>query len=299
MIRFISLIITFLSALILLLLAFGMVNEKTQMERLDKDLQTIQAKITEQQQANMLLQQTLTEKTEERDIVKADVEIKLHREGYKTTPTAFLTFDDGMSANTMKILDILKEYNIKATFFVVGSQVMSTQVGQQAIVRAAEEGHTIAIHAYNHEYDKIYQSEEAYFEDLYRCRDLIKELTGQTPTIVRLPSGTASAQSFCKQYGDEGLFDRILQRLTNEGYTINDWNIDTKDWSSATTVEGIVDTVAKGGKNRLNATYKTALVLMHDGKKTYTALPDVIETLQTQGYVFEVLPKEFYIYRQR
>ena len=103
---------------------------------------------------------------------------------------------------------------------------------------------TVAIHTYSHQYATIYQSVDAYFEDLYKAQQIIKDVTGVDSKLVRLPGGTATAKSYCKKYsGSEDTFPQIMKRLEEEGYTVSDWNIDTKDWESSTTVDGIISSV--------------------------------------------------------
>lgn len=199
------------------------------------------------------------------------------------TPTnekiAFLTFDDGPSSNTKKILDILKQYGIKATFYVNGTK--STDIYK----RIVNEGHVIGNHTYSHDYSKIYQSVDAFFEDFYKLEDIIYETTGIRPKIVRLPGGSNNQVSW--KYGGKGLMSEITKELIARGYSYFDWNVDSAD-ASATVVEKdkIVKNVINGckGKNTVN-------ILMHNSSpKTTTveALPEIIEELQKMGFRFEV-----------
>lgn len=103
-----------------------------------------------------------------------------------TEKTCYLTFDDGPSGNTLKILDILKQYNVKATFFVIGSNKLSY------VKRMQEEGHTVALHTYSHSYSKIYRSQKAYFEDLQQISDAVQQYIGQAPKVMRFPAAAAT-----------------------------------------------------------------------------------------------------------
>ncbi len=242
------------------------------------------------------IQIALAEKT----VLEEDIAAIKKRIIYKTQPTAFLTFDDGTSYHTLEILDILKENNIKATFFVVGTQILNGgSASKEAIRRIVDEGHVLAIHAYEHEYSKIYASAEAYFEDFDKIADLLYEMTGVTPKIVRMPSGTASARSFCGKYGgDTDIYYDIVSTLYERGYTVIDWNVDTEDYTTATGVDQIVQNAVSGAKTRLNREYKAAVILMHDTADTVSALQRVIDGVKDLGMGFEVLVQGGYVTRQ-
>src|SRR5699024_5238173 len=100
----------------------------------------------------------------------------------------YLTFDDGPSENTGRILDILKQYNIKATFFVTGNN----QEHDDMIKRAFDEGHSIGLHTYTHDYASVYASEEAYFDDLKKISDLVESIIGQKSYLIRFPGGSSN-----------------------------------------------------------------------------------------------------------
>ena len=241
---------------------------------------------------------------------KAELEEKLVYErkmaSYKVEPTVFLTFDDGTSSNTHKILDILNAAGVKGTFFVVGSQVVNNgSVAREAVKRIVDEGHTLAIHCYNHTYAEIYKSKEAYFADFDKVVELLKEITGTSPNIVRLPSGTYSAKLFCKQYsGTTDTYYEIVSELYARGYEVIDWNIDTEDFTTATGVAKIISNAISGAKTRLTREYKTAVILMHDTVDTYKALPEIISQLKaiqtSDGKIFrfEMLENGGYVSRQ-
>jgi peptidoglycan/xylan/chitin deacetylase (PgdA/CDA1 family) len=214
-------LLTLFAVLISIFLGFTIYSETNNVEKLKTgitDLQTIQeafsSDITE-------LTNNISAITAERDNIRSQVDSLKKNLKYKTQPVAFLTFDDGPSANTSKLLDILKQYNIKATFFIVGSRI--TEDRKAVLKRIAEEGHTIGIHSYSHTYETIYSGKEAFFEDLEKVRNLIIEITGVTPEVIRLPGGTAAAIDFCKQYGkSETLYREIMDELALRGYTVND-----------------------------------------------------------------------------
>lgn len=192
---------------------------------------------------------------------------------------AFLTFDDGPSKNTEQILDILKDYGIKATFYVNGTK--STDIYK----RIVNEGHAIGNHTYSHDYSKIYKSVDAFFEDFYKLENVIYEATGVKPKVVRLPGGSNNQVSW--KHGGKGLMSEITKELVKRGYSYFDWNVDSADASTGVLAKDkIVKNVVNGckGKNTVN-------ILMHSSAaKTTTveALPEIIEQLTEMGFRFEI-----------
>ena len=180
----------------------------------------------------------------------------------------YLTFDDGPSSQTEAILAILDDYDIKATFFVVGKTDAHSVEMYQRIV---EEGHTLAMHSYSHEYQDIYASPEAFREDLCRLRDYLYEITGVQCSIYRFPGGSSNKVS-------QTDIQELIAILEEEGITYFDWNVSSQDASPRTlSVEEIVENSTLHIKD-----YQNVVILMHDAaNKTTTveALPILIEEL--------------------
>lgn len=197
--------------------------------------------------------------------------------------TAYLTFDDGPSANTIAILDLLKQYNVKATFFVIAN---GSEQSRAIYRRIVDEGHALGLHGYVHDYAVAYQSVDAYMNNLYRLQDFLYEVVGQRPTITRFLGGSNTGMT--TKYGGADLAKNLVARLADDGLQYFDWNVSSAD-TSRPVVEAkvIASTVLSGAKGR-----KEAVVLMHDAPlKTTTveALPRIIEGLQAQGFGFAVL----------
>lgn len=161
----------------------------------------------------------------------------------------YLTFDDGPCSYTSQILDILDKYGVKATFFVVGTDY------PELLTRMANSGHTVAIHSMTHNYNKIYASEEAFFEDMYAMQNHIAAYTGTAPTLLRFPGGSSNMVSRF----NPGIMTRLTQQLTQMGYTYFDWNVDSKDAGGAQTPDEVYQNVVGGISTR-----RTSVVLMHD-----------------------------------
>lgn len=193
----------------------------------------------------------------------------------------YLTFDDGPSrTSTPRILDILKEERVPATFFVTNKNNTLNYL----LIREKEEGHTIGLHTASHNYIEIYSSEEAYFKDLKLIHDKVYKITGIDSKIIRFPGGTSNTIS--KKY-NPGIMSKIVPKVLADGYHYFDWNIDSEDAGRAKTKEDIYNNVINNLKpNQSN------IILMHDfdnNYKTIDALKDIIDYGKINGYSFEKL----------
>lgn len=201
----------------------------------------------------------------------------------------YLTFDDGPSKNTPKILDILKKYNAKATFFVINS----SDIGY--VKRIHDEGHTVGLHTASHNYAQIYSSVDAYFKDLQQISDKVESIIGIKSTVMRFPGGSSNQVSakHCK-----GIMTKLVTLVPQKGYSYFDWNVSSGDADSNTpSYTYIRNNVLNAAKNK-----NSVCVLMHDAAaKTTTvqALPEIIEGLTKMGYRFEALTPETYGYHHR
>lgn len=193
----------------------------------------------------------------------------------KNIGTIYLTFDDGPSNNTSKILDILKQEDIKATFFLVNFNSSYNP----AVKRIYDEGHSIGIHSYTHNYKLIYSSVSAYFDDLNKMNDKIKTITGSDTKLLRFPGGSSNTiSSFNK-----GIMTTLVKEVTNAGYHYFDWNVDSSDAWSARNSNDVYNNVINNLKNGTN------IVLMHDlssNEKTVNVLEKIIKDAKEKGYTF-------------
>ncbi|NBJ93479.1 polysaccharide deacetylase family protein [Parablautia muri] len=184
----------------------------------------------------------------------------------------YLTFDDGPSANTDKILDVLKEYDVHATFFVVGkTDEHSTRMYQ----RIVDEGHTLAMHSYSHKYDEIYESKESFVEDLTKLQEYLYQITGIWPRYYRFPGGSSNTVSNVEM-------QELIAYLNENGITYFDWNISSGD---AVREDLSVDAFVDNCVNKLDSV-NIGMILMHDAKDKVTtveALPEVIKVIQERG----------------
>jgi len=189
----------------------------------------------------------------------------------------YLTFDDGPSDNTDKILDILATYKVKATFFVIEK---TDPDSIDRYKRILSEGHTLAMHSSSHIYAKIYNSMEAYIEDVSEIQNYLFGVTGYMPTIYRFPGGSSNTVSKISIYDCVSYLDQV-------GITYFDWNISSGDAASTQlSTDNIINNVIMGVKQEDNA-----VVLFHDANNKMTtveALPSILEQLTDMGA--KVLP---------
>ncbi len=194
--------------------------------------------------------------------------------------TVYLTYDDGPSKNTGALLDILKEEQVPATFFVVGKEDDTSLALYQRMV---QEGHTLGVHTYSHLYREIYRSVEDYLADFNRIETLLYDTTGIHPQIFRFPGGSVNAIAPSK-----AVLSQIIGEMTERGYIYYDWNVVSgDDTATVYPAETLAQNVLEGSKNK-----DTVVVLFHDAplcKTTPEATRMVIRALKEQGYRFDRL----------
>ena len=204
------------------------------------------------------------------DVDYATVEITgaQNPENIEGTRYVYLTFDDGPSSNTNEILDILAEYNVKATFFVCGKpDSRYTDVYN----RIVDEGHTLGMHSYSHKYSVIYSSLDSFKNDLKKLRSFLFETTDEMPHFYRFPGGSSNDVSSVDMH-------ELIDYLDSAGIVYFDWNVsagDDRSGADKTTIyNNIVNNVPR---------FQHCVVLMHDSADkhaTVEALPEIIEAIQ-------------------
>lgn len=191
---------------------------------------------------------------------------------YPNGRVIYLTFDDGPGPYTLELLDLLKQYGVKATFFVTG------RGSQGELWRMYKEGHSIGMHTLTHDYESIYASEEAFFSDLYGIQDLIYRETGTKPTLMRFPGGGSNLVS---SY-NEGIMTRLTQAVQDAGFQYFDWNVDSNDAGGALRKETVAANVIDGVQNQ-----RISIVLQHDIHDfSVAAVEEIIVWGLNNGYRF-------------
>lgn len=192
----------------------------------------------------------------------------------KKEKIVYLTFDDGPSVSTNKVLDVLKEYNVKATFFLIGNQIK----GQEDIVkRIQNDGHSIGLHTFSHNFNKIYSNNSNFIKEMKEDQDEINRVTGVRYNILRFPWGS-------KRH----LNDEMLNLLGECNFKIYDWTIDSGDGMRPKSSPYELFKNATKGCNDICP----VIVLMHcdyGHKNTYKALPSIIKFYKDNGYEFKTI----------
>lgn len=190
----------------------------------------------------------------------------------------YLTFDDGPGAFTDKLLDVLKKYNVKATFFVTG-------FGEDRLIkRAFDEGHAIGLHTFTHDYSYVYKNMNNYFDDLNKVQERVKRITGKETFLMRFPGGSSNTVS--RNYdGGIHIMSKLVDEVTKRGYKYFDWNVSSGDAGSTTSATGVYNNVIRGlGKGG------SYVVLQHDVKGySVDAVEDIIKYGKSHGYKFSAL----------
>ncbi len=189
-------------------------------------------------------------------------------ENIEGTRYVYLTFDDGPSSSTDKILDILQEYDVKATFFVCGKPDSRYT---ELYKRIVDEGHTLGMHSYSHKYNVIYDSPESFKDDLDKLRRFLNETTGTWSKYYRFPGGSSNTVSQVDM-------KELVECLNDEGITFFDWNVAGGDATGGATKATIYNNVVNNVPR-----FKHSIVLLHDAAdkmSTVEALPEIIEAIQ-------------------
>lgn len=214
---------------------------------------------------------TATVETSSRDIPEAAELAQEPEEDYSMyDKRIYLTFDDGPSRNTDKILDILKEYDAKATFFVVGK---TDEESVRAYQRIVAEGHTLAMHSYSHKYSEIYASKESFEQDLRQLQEYLYQITGVWPRFYRFPGGSSNTVSKVDM-------QELIEYLNESGITYFDWNIASGDAISGQLGK---DTIVNNCIGGIKAKQE-CMILMHDASdknSTVEALSLLIEQVRS------------------
>ena len=183
-----------------------------------------------------------------------------------------LTFDDGPSSNTGAILDALKDAGQKATFFVVGKNIAGRE---ELLKRIVQEGHTIGIHGYSHNYDTTYASAEDFLEDFHQAYDAVYQACGVYPVVFRFPGGSVNAYNRAN-------YQQIIAEMVRRGFVFYDWNVSGEDAGKKLSADQITQNVLKGVKKEAHP-----IVLLHDAadkKSTVEAVQQLLDRLTDLGY---------------
>ena len=233
---------------------------------------TIESDVNTDEEGDYLVKYIASD--ERGNIATAERRVKVIR----PTGTVYLTFDDGPSPYTGKLLDVLKQYGVKATFFVTGAGP------DDMIKREYDEGHAIGLHTASHQYSYIYSSIDNFLADLYAVQDRVKNITGYTSMLMRFPGGSSNTVS-ARYDGRSHIMSKLVQEVEARGFVYFDWNVLSGDAGETDVTSIVKDNVINGLKEGGNS-----VVLQHDVKDySVDAVEGIIQYGLEHGYVFDKL----------
>lgn len=196
----------------------------------------------------------------------------------------YLTFDDGPSLITDELLDTLKSCNVKATFFVVGKEIVGRE---DMLKRICREGHSIGLHTYSHNLHSIYKNQDVFINEMIETSNLVKMITGCSTNLIRFPGGSS-----------EHLNDAMLEKLHANNFKIYDWNSSLED---GVCPKMSVNKLVKNSKKYKHGNSRIFLLMHCNSNNTNTikALPQIVEYYRSIGYSIEPITDktEEYYYR--
>lgn len=213
------------------------------------------------------------------NLSSAETDCKNNLSGKKI---AYLTFDDGPSNNTPYLLNILKSYNVKATFFVIGKD---TPQRREWMKMEVEGGNIVGIHSWTHDYNYIYASENNFLTDYNEIKNMIVSATGVNPKFIRFPGGTNNTVSIRVHHGVP-IMPTLLKDAENMGVSPVDWDAGGMDAVYPVPSKEII---ANDIVNQCR-TLKSPIILLHDSEphaSSVEAVPEIITKLRAMGFTFE------------
>lgn len=204
---------------------------------------------------------------------------KQNKDTDRERKVAYLTFDDGPSDNTVKILKTLQEKKAVATFFLIGNSI--TPQREVIVKQTVEQGNAVGVHTYCHEKNVLYCNAECFLEDFNKASAIIERVTGEKPTLHRFPWG--SNNRYVSSYVDE-----LHEKLQEMGVHSYDWNVSGEDSVGDNVAKSTIYNNVKKDLNR----YRQPIILLHDSAttdNTAAVLGELIDYIRSQGYEFDTL----------
>jgi peptidoglycan/xylan/chitin deacetylase (PgdA/CDA1 family) len=253
---------------------------------------------TENATINRVLNVEYQGKTENgKEMLEIGTKIKLYANEVGADKIVYLTFDDGPIVNytysmeiyntTGKLLDVLDSYNIKASFFIVGYQMIKSDRSDY-VLDIMNRGHILACHSSTHELRTIYDSKSNFVSDIERFENELKSIIGEEKfnsigKYLRFPGGTTSNGILSKSEAKE-----YISAVREMGYKIYDWTALTGDAEGKSTAAEFI-AYLESGLNKAKANGEPLIVLMHDKASTTEALPEILDYLISEGYYFDTI----------
>lgn len=189
----------------------------------------------------------------------------------------YLTFDDGPTAHTGQLLDILKKFDAKATFFMLGNHI---DTYSSSVKRLVKEGHQPALHGMTHVKEEFYKSPDAALKEMDDDNEQLFKAAKVKSKLIRSPYGSKP-----------DLVQAFRDKLITHGYRIWDWNVDSEDWkyksNSKEIYKSVMDQVHNQHKKGI-----APIILLHDQEDTLKVLPSILAALKKEGYSFELITSD-------
>ncbi|MCR5033111.1 MAG: polysaccharide deacetylase [Lachnospiraceae bacterium] len=285
-------ILTLILVPTILAIVFGIRSHQLKMQvmRLQEEMQDLERILDQQAEQEALYygeytgNGTVITDSEESDVIlsgRTGIDTSVNVEGVSSGKRhVYLTFDDGPSLMTDKILEILDDYGVKATFFVTGKED-ARLVPEYA--RIAEAGHTIGMHSYSHSYRQLYASEDSFKQDLNKLQEYIYDLTGVWSHYYRFPGGSSNTVSTVSM-------NLLIDYLNEQDIVYYDWNASCGDGASGLSQSQIYYTAIRSFDSVPEDV--DVIMLLHDSydhRSTVAALPGIIEYILAQDNT-EIVP---------
>ena len=197
---------------------------------------------------------------------------------------AYLTFDDGPSSVTSRLLGVLDDLNVKATFFTSFAGSDTTEK-RDLLKQESNAGHVVGVHTFTHDYHTIYANEQNFLDDFNKMKEIITEATGTTPNVSRFPGGASNTVSITAS-GGEIIMPHLAELVQDMGFQFFDWNAGGYDAQKPyPTASELASRVIDDAEGR-----DTVVILLHDTHDfTVDAVPEIVNELRSQGYTFKTL----------
>lgn len=244
----------------------------------------MQSDLNHEKEVNSQLQSQMGDLQKKYDSLQGQMQDIKNMKLSKKSKVIYLTFDDGPSEYTASLLDTLKQNQVNATFFVVGTNVDKFP---DIVKREYTDGNAVGVHSWTHNYSYIYVSQANFFQDFDELTQRLTDLLGERPSICRFPGGSNNTWSL--HHGLPHIMQMVVPQVEARGFKYFDWNAYDGDAESkpATSAEVIANISSQVQRQ------KQSVVLCHDIKKTTVeAMPTLIPQLKAMGYTFATLNKD-------
>jgi peptidoglycan-N-acetylglucosamine deacetylase len=269
-----------LTTMIVLISGLAGNNEKKAVEKNDSNIENSLEILSFSSEpvvafADSTLSQSIVERESEKREVARKKEVAKQNKIDQQENAIYLTFDDGPSNVTDPLMDILDDYQMKATFFMIGPKIKEYP---EAVKRMHKEGFGLALHGITHDVEQIYSRKSAPLEEMTEDQEILENITGVHSELIRLPYGSIPY-----------LTEDMRYLLDQNDFNVWDWNVDSLDWElkDERYVQHTIQEIQK-----MEQADVTPVVLLHDKQETIKHLPKLLSYIKEQGYQTKILTND-------